>query len=124
MTLQTTIFYKKRPRLFILKGINKLLKKRFPIMSVLLSLCLVTLLTGCANTHKEYIQIPQVSIPDYLFNDCLPPIIPSELTWGESLLLNQTLLTVIELCNLDKKALKLIEQQRQTLSNIQLPNKK
>ncbi|WP_442959634.1 hypothetical protein [Providencia sp. PROV266] len=49
---------------------------------------------------------------------------PSELTWGESLLLNQTLLTVIELCNLDKKALKLIEQQRQTLSNIQLPNKK
>lgn len=68
--------------------------------------------------------MPQVSIPDYLVKDCLPPMIPRELTWGGSLVLNKSLLTIIELCNLDKKAIRLIEQQRQALSNIQFSNQK
>ncbi|UBX30096.1 hypothetical protein LDL57_05660 [Arsenophonus apicola] len=34
------------------------------------------------------------------------------MTWRDSLVLNEQLLTVIELCNLDKKAIKRIEAQR------------
>ncbi|AVE43835.1 MULTISPECIES: Rz1-like lysis system protein LysC [Providencia] len=56
-----------------------------------------------------------MAIPAYLLDDCLPPIIPLELTWGDSLLLNETLLTIIEQCNLDKQAIRVIEQQRHTL---------
>nr|DAL55312.1 MAG TPA_asm: hypothetical protein [Caudoviricetes sp.] len=34
------------------------------------------------------------------------------MTWGESLMLNISLLSVIEQCNSDKKAIREIEQQR------------
>lgn len=56
-----------------------------------------------------------MAIPAYLLDDCLPPIIPLELTWSDSLLLNETLLTIIEQCNLDKQAIRVIEQQRYAL---------
>nr|WP_282555190.1 peptidase [Providencia stuartii] len=76
---------------------------------------LVMLLSSCTNIQKEYVPQPQMAIPAYLLDDCLPPIIPLELTWGDSLLLNETLLTIIEQCNLDKQAIRVIEQQRHTL---------
>nr|WP_175494990.1 hypothetical protein [Xenorhabdus mauleonii] len=43
----------------------------------------------------------------------MPPSIPSPLTWSGSLVLNEQLLTVIEQCNLDKQAIRQIEQARQ-----------
>ncbi|WP_336432514.1 hypothetical protein [Providencia rettgeri] len=54
-------------------------------------------------------------IPAHLLNDCLPEYIPQTFSWGDSLLLNESLLTVIEQCNLDKKAIREIEQQRQVM---------
>ncbi|WGL96661.1 hypothetical protein QE207_09085 [Arsenophonus nasoniae] len=35
------------------------------------------------------------------------------MSWGEMLILNEVLLTVIEQCNLDKQAIRAIERERQ-----------
>ncbi|WP_459350148.1 Rz1-like lysis system protein LysC [Yersinia enterocolitica] len=51
-------------------------------------------------------------MPASLLSDCIPPEIPEILTWGNSLLLNDTLLTVIEQCNADKASIRKIEQSR------------
>ncbi|EPT0794352.1 Rz1-like lysis system protein LysC [Yersinia enterocolitica] len=56
--------------------------------------------------------MPQVPIPASLLSDCTPPKITEILTWGNSLLLNDTLLTVIEQCNADKASIRKIEQSR------------
>ncbi|EPN4473886.1 Rz1-like lysis system protein LysC [Yersinia enterocolitica] len=56
--------------------------------------------------------MPQVPIPTSLLSDCIPPEIPEILTWGNSLLLNDTLLTVIEQCNADKASIRQIESIR------------
>ncbi|WP_425288937.1 Rz1-like lysis system protein LysC [Yersinia enterocolitica] len=56
--------------------------------------------------------MPQVPIPASLLSDCVPPEIPEILTWGNSLLINDTLLTVIEQCNADKASIRKIEQSR------------
>ncbi|EPF5075274.1 Rz1-like lysis system protein LysC [Yersinia enterocolitica] len=56
--------------------------------------------------------MPQVPIPASLLSDCIPPEIPEILTWGNSLLLNDTLLTVIEQCNADKASIRKIEESR------------
>ncbi|MFJ5159681.1 hypothetical protein ACIP6T_10960 [Pantoea sp. NPDC088449] len=44
--------------------------------------------------------------------DCEIPDIPEHMTYGDSLELNEKLLTVIENCNLDKAAIREIEQSR------------
>ncbi|WP_145503969.1 Rz1-like lysis system protein LysC [Yersinia vastinensis] len=82
-------------------------------MSVLFALFLLPLLTSCGNTPVKYVQVPQVPIPASLLSDCIPPEIPEVLTWGNSLLLNDTLLTVIEKCNADKESIRQIESARQ-----------
>ncbi|EPJ1403807.1 Rz1-like lysis system protein LysC [Yersinia enterocolitica] len=79
---------------------------------VLISLFLLPLLTSCGNTQIKYVQVPQVPIPASLLSDCTPPEIQEVLTWGNSLLLNDTLLTVIEQCNADKASIRQIEQSR------------
>ncbi|MGM7910498.1 Rz1-like lysis system protein LysC [Yersinia enterocolitica] len=56
--------------------------------------------------------MPQVPIPASLLSDCTPPKIQEVLTWGNSLLLNDTLLTVIEQCNADKASIRQIEEKR------------
>ncbi|WP_446678039.1 Rz1-like lysis system protein LysC [Yersinia enterocolitica] len=56
--------------------------------------------------------MPQVPIPASLLSDCIPPEIPEILTWGNSLSLNDTLLTVIEQCNADKASIRKIEEVR------------
>ncbi|EPE4838400.1 Rz1-like lysis system protein LysC [Yersinia enterocolitica] len=81
-------------------------------MSVLFGLFLLPLLTSCADTPVKYVQVPQVPIPASLLSDCMPPEIPEALTWGNGLLLNDTLLTVIEKCNADKASIRQIEQSR------------
>ncbi|WP_072085580.1 Rz1-like lysis system protein LysC [Yersinia kristensenii] len=81
-------------------------------MSVLFGLFLLPLLTSCGNTQIKYVQVSQVPIPASLLSDCMPPEMPEILTWGNSLLLNDTLLTVIEQCNADKASIRQIEQSR------------
>ncbi|EKN6328521.1 hypothetical protein DVQ58_08175 [Yersinia enterocolitica] len=88
------------------------LKKILLGMSVLSGLFLLPLLTSCGNTQIKYVQVPQVPIPASLLSDCIPPEVPEILTWGNSLLLNDTLLTVIEQCNADKASIRQIESTR------------
>ncbi|WP_425281188.1 Rz1-like lysis system protein LysC [Pantoea anthophila] len=78
-----------------------------------LNLFLVTLLTSCARTETQYVPVPPVPIPASLLADCEVPPIPEPLTWGESLELNERLLSVVEQCNRDKAAIRQIERERQ-----------
>ncbi|WP_438804791.1 Rz1-like lysis system protein LysC [Proteus mirabilis] len=78
-------------------------------------LFLVTLLSGCTTIQKEYVPVEHIAIPAHLTANCLLPYIPEQMTWGESLMLNISLLSVIEQCNSDKKAIREIEQQRQVM---------
>lgn len=55
---------------------------------------------------------PAVPIPAELLADCEVPPIPERMTWGESLILNEQLLTALELCNVDKAAIRTIEKER------------
>ncbi|PCQ38750.1 MULTISPECIES: Rz1-like lysis system protein LysC [Providencia] len=70
------------------------------------------LLSSCTTTRIEYVQTPPIPIPAHLLNDCLPEYIPETFPWGDSLLINESLLKVIEQCNLDKKAIRDIEAER------------
>ncbi|WP_145586618.1 Rz1-like lysis system protein LysC [Yersinia kristensenii] len=81
-------------------------------MSVLFGLFLLPLLTSCADTQIKYVQVPQVPIPVSLLSDCLPPDIPNAMTWGQSVELNEDLMTVIEQCNADKASIRKIEEAR------------
>ncbi|WP_425322472.1 Rz1-like lysis system protein LysC [Arsenophonus nasoniae] len=72
----------------------------------------MALLSSCSSTRTEYVQAPHIPIPPHLLADCLPPAITDMMTWRDSLVLNEQLLTVIEQCNLDKQAIKRIEAQR------------
>ncbi|WP_419720311.1 Rz1-like lysis system protein LysC [Pantoea agglomerans] len=74
---------------------------------------LVTLLTSCARTETHYVPVPPVPIPASLLADCKVPPIPEPLTWGESLELNERLLSVVGQCNRDKAAIRQIERERQ-----------
>ncbi|WP_244590787.1 hypothetical protein [Xenorhabdus hominickii] len=57
--------------------------------------------------------MPPVPIPAPLLADCLPPVIPDTMSWSDSLILNEQLLMVIEQCNLDKQAIREIEENKQ-----------
>ncbi|WP_423783854.1 Rz1-like lysis system protein LysC [Frischella perrara] len=76
-------------------------------MIVLISLCLFQFLTACTTERKVYVNQP---IPANLLSDCLPNIPPKTMTFGDSVRYNEHLLNVIEICNQDKKAIRLINQ--------------
>ncbi|WP_110021859.1 Rz1-like lysis system protein LysC [Frischella perrara] len=76
-------------------------------MIVLISLCLFPFLTACTTERKVYVNQP---IPANLLSDCLPNIPPKTMTFGDSVRYNEHLLNVIEICNQDKKAIRLINQ--------------
>ncbi|WP_425322330.1 Rz1-like lysis system protein LysC [Arsenophonus nasoniae] len=82
-------------------------------MRVLTGLCLLPLLSGCTSTPAAYVTVSYPAIPAPLLADCLPPVIATQMSWGEMLILNEVLLTVIEQCNLDKQAIRAIERERQ-----------
>ena len=50
------------------------------------------------------------AIPAHLLNDCVPRLPPKSMTFGDSLKYNEHLLNVIEMCNRDKRAIRLINQ--------------
>ncbi|MGJ0625303.1 Rz1-like lysis system protein LysC [Xenorhabdus bovienii] len=98
-------------RPWILSKPKRSSKRLLPIMIAPIALCLMGLLSGCSSIQTEYVQVPPIPIPAHLLADCLPPVIPDTMTWSDSLILNEQLLTVIEQCNLDKQAIREIEEK-------------
>ncbi|WP_145515541.1 Rz1-like lysis system protein LysC [Yersinia aleksiciae] len=82
------------------------------MMAALICLYLLAHLTGCTSIQTKYVVVPPVPIPINLLSDCLPPVIPISMTWGQSVELNEDLLTVIEQCNADKASIRKIEEAR------------
>lgn len=80
--------------------------------TVLTILCLPGLLTSCVRIEKEFVRDPAIPVPLELLVDCDVPDIPEHMTYGDSLELNEKLLTVIENCNLDKAAIRKIEENQ------------
>ena len=60
------------------------------------------------NRAKNLLQ--STAIPTNLLNDCTPRLPPKSMTFGDSLKYNEHLLNVIEMCNRDKRAIRLINQ--------------
>ncbi|AIX52207.1 hypothetical protein PSNIH1_15030 [Pantoea sp. PSNIH1] len=86
--------------------------RRLKRMRVPLTLFLLMWLTACADTEKEYVQLPAMPVPAELLADCEIPPVPDPMTWGDSLELNERLMTSVENCNRDKRAIRKIESLR------------
>ena len=82
------------------------------MMIALIGLCLLQLLTGCANTRTVYVPVPVVPLPANLTAETQQPAIPEPLTYGASLDLNVSLLSALGQCNIDKAAIRNIEERR------------
>ncbi|MFU0930890.1 Rz1 lytic protein [Kluyvera cryocrescens] len=78
----------------------------------LIGLCLLQLLTGCANTRTVYVPVPVVPLPASLTTETTQPVIPDPLTYGASLDLNVVLLSALGQCNIDKASIREIEKSR------------
>jgi len=83
---------------------------------VLRCLFLMLLLSSCARTETEYVVTPPAPIPESLLIECPIPEIPEGFTWGNSLELNERLLTALNNCNNDKAAIQKIEQSRAVIA--------
>lgn len=82
------------------------------MMIALIALCLLAQLSGCSNTRTVYVKVPVVPLPVSLTADTPQPEIPDNLTWGQSLDLNVSLLSALGQCNRDKAAIRKIESSR------------
>ncbi|QBX80196.1 peptidase [Citrobacter tructae] len=82
------------------------------MMSALVGLCLLALLTGCGNTRTVYVPVPVLPLPANLTAETPQPAIPDPLTYGASLDLNVSLLSALGQCNLDKAAVRQIDDIR------------
>ena len=82
------------------------------MMIALIGLCLLAQLSGCSNTRTVYVKVPVVPLPSSLTADTPQPEIPDNLTWGQSLDLNVSLLSALGQCNRDKAAIRKIESSR------------
>ncbi|WP_115442784.1 Rz1-like lysis system protein LysC [Escherichia coli] len=82
------------------------------MMIVLYALCLLPLLTGCGSTRTVYVSIPVVPLPASLTAETPYPDIPDNMTWGNSLNLNVSLLSALGQCNRDKADIRQAEKKR------------
>ncbi len=82
------------------------------MMIALIALCLLAQLSGCNNSRTVYIKVPVVPLPASLTADTPQPEIPDNLTWGESLDLNVSLLSALGQCNRDKSDIRQAEKER------------
>ncbi|WP_426121299.1 Rz1-like lysis system protein LysC [Providencia rettgeri] len=73
------------------------------------------LLVSCGSTKEVLIPVHPVSIPAQLTTDCPQPDIPENVDWGDFPQLLVDAMNSIAKCNLDKKAIREIEQQRQVM---------
>ncbi|WP_444505527.1 Rz1-like lysis system protein LysC [Candidatus Pantoea formicae] len=80
--------------------------------TVPLSLCLLTQLSSCVRTEIRHVDTTPSPIPAALLADCPVPDIPEPFTWGDSLVLNERLLTSLLTCNNDKAAIRESEKIR------------
>ncbi|WP_436361415.1 Rz1-like lysis system protein LysC [Candidatus Pantoea formicae] len=76
------------------------------------------LLSSCVRTEIKYVDTPPAPIPESLLNECPIPEIPEGFTWGNSLELNERLLTALDNCNNDKAAIQEIEHSRAEKSHL------
>ncbi|HHR6079092.1 TPA: Rz1-like lysis system protein LysC [Providencia alcalifaciens] len=81
-------------------------------MSALILLCPMMLLVSCGNTKEVLIPVQSPPIPAHLTADCPQPDIPENVDWGDMPQLLVDAMNSIAKCNLDKKAIREIEQQR------------
>ncbi|HHR5857941.1 TPA: Rz1-like lysis system protein LysC [Providencia alcalifaciens] len=81
-------------------------------MSALILLCLMMLLVSCGSTKEVLIPVQSPPIPAQLTADCPQPDIPENVDWGDMPQLLVDAMKSIAKCNLDKKAIREIEQQR------------
>ncbi|HGY5869763.1 TPA: Rz1 lytic protein [Citrobacter farmeri] len=82
------------------------------MMIVLIALCLLAQLSGCNNTRTVYVKVPVVPLPASLIAETRKPAIPDNLTWGQSLDLNVSLLLALGQCNRDKADIRDAEKRR------------
>nr|WP_262750967.1 peptidase [Enterobacter quasiroggenkampii] len=81
-------------------------------MIVLVALFLMAQLSGCSNTRTVYVKVPVVPLPVNLTAETPYPAIPDPMSWGKSLDLNVSLLSALGQCNLDKAAIREVEEAR------------
>ncbi|MFS7570670.1 Rz1 lytic protein [Klebsiella pneumoniae] len=81
------------------------------MMIALIALCLLAQLSGCSNTRTVYVKVPVVPLPASLTADTPQPEIPDNLTWGQSLDLNVSLLSALGQCNRDKADIRQAEKE-------------
>ncbi|WP_458029287.1 Rz1-like lysis system protein LysC [Providencia stuartii] len=81
-------------------------------MSALILLCPMMLLVSCTSTKEVLIPVQPVPLPPHLIADCEQPDIPEKMDWGDMPQLLVDAMNSIAKCNLDKKAIREIEQQR------------
>ncbi|NIF20277.1 Rz1-like lysis system protein LysC [Candidatus Pantoea multigeneris] len=84
-----------------------------PAMRALTPVLIVLLLSSCGSTRTVYVKVPYVPISSELTADTPQPTIPDNMTWSQSLQLNVLAFSAIGQCNLDKAAIRKIEQERQ-----------
>ncbi|EWD82920.1 Uncharacterised protein [Klebsiella pneumoniae] len=82
------------------------------MMIALIGLCLLAQLSGCNNSRTVYVKVPVVPLPASLTADTPQPEIPDNLTWGQSLDLNVSLLSALGQCNRDKADIRDAEKRR------------
>lgn len=80
------------------------------MMIALIALCLLAQLSGCNNSRTVYVKVPVVPLPASLTADIPQPEIPDNLTWGQSLDLNVSLLSALGQCNRDKADIRQAEK--------------
>ncbi|WP_228677182.1 Rz1-like lysis system protein LysC [Providencia sp. PROV150] len=91
----------------------RLLSKQYSkTMSALILLCPMMLLASCGSTKEVLIPVQPVPIPAQLTADCPQPDVPEHMDWKDMPQLLVDAMNSIAKCNLDKKAIREIEQQR------------
>ena len=91
----------------------RLLSKQYSkTMSALILLFPMMLLVSCGSTKEVLIPVQSPPIPVQLTADCPQPDIPENVDWGDMPQLLVDAMKSIAKCNLDKKAIREIEQQR------------
>ncbi|PTA95715.1 peptidase [Kluyvera sp. Nf5] len=80
----------------------------------MLSLSLLALLSGCAKPQTVYetVKQPHLPIPASLLTECPAPQIPEQMTYGDSVMLNMTLLDSLDDCNGKLRAISKINDDR------------
>ena len=91
------------------RQISRLLLRTMTVLAVLF---LMAQLSGCNNTRTVYIKVPVVPLPVNLTAETPYPAIPEPMSWGQSLDLNVSLLSALGQCNLDKAAIREVEEAR------------